>query len=236
MRIGGERGDWNVAAPAGGTAEVGAATFLSPQNGLPLPRFFSREALVSRTANCLPHWEQSGCCCFVTWRTADSIPQEKLNVIREERELFESQHAQPWTDEVWDEYHRLFEGRYQKWLDEGAGACVLRQEKLRRAVEDVIMRFDRLRYVVYSLVVMPNHVHVLFLPLGGMTVAEILKGWKGVSARIVNADLGTGGSFWQKESGDHYVRSAAQFRKFLDYIKSNDNSIAYNAYEAEVQG
>ena len=235
-------GDRNVAAPAGDAAEVGAATFLSPQadasalspfDGLPPPRFFSREAKVSKTANCLPHWEQSGCCCFVTWRTADSIPQEKLNAIREERESFDAQHAQPWNEETWDEYYRLFERRYQNWLDEGAGACILRRTELRRSVEDVIMRFDRLRYVVYALVVMPNHAHVLFMPLGGRSIAGILKGWKGVSARVVNVATGGDGSFWQKESWDHCVRSAAQFRKLLNYIRANDPAIAYSAYETE---
>ena len=232
-----------MSLPRAGAVEVGAATFLSPQKGrktkvkpkedLPPPRFFSREAKVLKTANCLPHWEQSGCCCFVTWRTADSIPQEKLNAIREERESFDARHAQPWGGETWDEYYRLFEDRYQAWLDEGAGACVLRQAELRRAVEDVIMRFDRSRYVVYARVVMPNHVHVLFMPLGGRSVAEILKGWKGVSARAVNVATGADGSFWQKESWDHYVRSAAQFRKFMNYIRSNDPMVAYCAYGTE---
>ena len=234
-------GDKNVAAPAEG-AEVGAATFMSPQpdasalsplDGLPTPRFFSREAKVFKTANCLPHWEQSGCCCFVTWRTADSIPQEKLNAIREERESFDTQHARPWDDETWDEYYRLFEGRYQNWLDEGAGACLLRWAELRRAVEDVVMRFDRLRYVVYALVVMPNHVHALFMPLCGQSIAGILKAWKGVSARAVNDATGRDGSFWQKESWDHCVRSAAQFREFLNYIRANDPAIAYSVYETE---
>ena len=234
-------GDRNVASPAVG-AEVGAATFLSPQtdasslfslDGLPPPRFFSREAKVLKTANCLPHWEQSGCCCFVTWRTADSIPQEKLNAIREERELFDLQHPQPWDEATLAEYYRQFEGRYQNWLDEGAGACLLRRAEFRRAVEDVIMRFDRSRYVVYALVVMPNHVHVLFMPLGGHSIAGILKGWKGVSARVVNVATGVDGSFWQKESWDHCVRSAAQFRKLLNYIRANDPAIAYSACETE---
>ena len=234
-------GDRNVAAPAEG-AEVGAATFLSPQpdasalspqGELPPPRFFSREARVVKTANCLPHWEQSGCCCFVTWRTADSIPQERLTAIRAERELFDLQHPQPWDEAIWAEYYRLFEGRYQKWLDEGAGACLLRQERLRCAVEEVITRFDRSRYVVYAHIVMPNHVHVLFMPLGEHSIAEILKGWKGVSARAVNAATGASGSFWQKESWDHCVRSAAQFLKFMDYIRSNDPKIAYCAYGTE---
>ncbi len=231
-------------SPQPSCASVGAATFLSPQtipsamspqDDLPPPRFFSREAQVVKSANCLPHWEQSGCCCFVTWRTVDSIPQEKLNAIREEREAFDARHAQPWDEETWDEYHRLFEGRYQAWLDEGAGACVLRREELRRAVEAAIMRFDRSRYVVYALVVMPNHVHVLFMPLGGYSVAEILKGWKGVSARAVNFATGAKGPFWQKESWDHCVRSATQFRWFLGYISSNAPSIAWSAYETEVK-
>ena len=44
-----------------------------------------------------------------------------------------------------------------------------------------LRRFDGERYEIASFVVMPNHVHVLFRPLGEHALPEILKSWKGFS-------------------------------------------------------
>ena len=197
------------------------------------PRFFSRVATVAKTKDSLPHWDQSGCACFVTWRTADSIPQSRLAEIRAEREAFDLAHPQPWDESVWQEHSRLFEGRYQRWLDEGAGACVLRKAEVRLAVERTIFRFNRIRYVIYACVVMPNHVHVLFMPFKGVEIPSLLKAWKGVSAREINRLTENDGSFWQGESWDHLVRSAKQFDRYRAYIRANDPALAYDAYREQ---
>ena len=130
------------------------------------------------------------------------------------------------------EYRELQEGRLQKWLDAGAGACVLADENNRRIVESAIMHFNGSRYVVYAYVVMPNHVHVLFMPSDGNRIADILASWKRFSSRQLNNVLGSDGVFWQKESWDHLVRNERQFAKYLSYIKANDGDKAYDAYEA----
>ena len=194
------------------------------------PRFFDPSRAVVRTKGNLPHWQQPRCACFVTWRTADSLPQSKLAELEEERMFWTANHPHPWDSDTRREYNRLFEGRIQEWLDAGGGACVLRQVLLRRKVEDVLRRFDGSRYQLYALVVMPNHVHVLFMPLGEQSVRDIVRTWKGVSARAVNQALGATGDFWQKESWDHLVRSERQFAKFVRYIRTNDPTIAYSVY------
>ena len=38
----------------------------------------------------LPHWQQPGACYFLTFRLADSIPKQKLDVWKEEREIWKS--------------------------------------------------------------------------------------------------------------------------------------------------
>jgi len=49
-------------------------------------RFYSPELKVVRTANRLPHRDQTGTTCFYTWRMADSIPAELF-------ERWESKHG-----------------------------------------------------------------------------------------------------------------------------------------------
>ena len=119
----------------------------------------------------------------------------------------------------------------QEWLDEGYGACVLRDAALRQRVENVILKFNHVRYVVYALVVMPNHVHVLFMPTGCASAEKIVSVWKGASAHAVNEALDATGGFWQKESWDHLVRNERQFAKFVRYIRENDPGIAYCVYK-----
>jgi len=78
---------------------------------------------------------------------------------------------------------------------------------------------------------MPNHVHVLFMPLGGLSFSDILHTWKSYSATIVNRQFAFAGAFWQKESWDHLVRNERQFAKYVKYIIANDPDYAWSAYD-----
>lgn len=78
---------------------------------------------------------------------------------------------------------------------------------------------------LYAAVIMPNHVHLLFTALeadGGepFSLAEIMKGIKGVSARNINQLLGRKGSLWQDESFDRIMR-AREFEFKRNYIIAN---------------
>jgi REP element-mobilizing transposase RayT len=73
------------------------------------------------------------------------------------------------------------------------------------------------RYSLMEFVVMPNHVHLLAVPLGDPR--EILRILKGVTARRGNRLLGrTGFPFWQDETFDHFVRHVAHLQKIRNYI------------------
>lgn len=78
---------------------------------------------------------------------------------------------------------------------------------------------------LHAAVIMPNHVHLLFNPLEGdqpepFSLAEIMKGIKGVSARKINQLLGRRGSLWQDESFDRIMR-AKEFEFKRNYIIAN---------------
>ena len=59
---------------------------------------------------------------------------------------------------------------------------------------------------------MPNHVHVLLLPL--ISASKLLQSLKGYTARQANLLLGrTGKKFWQAESYDHWVRDDREMER-----------------------
>jgi|688.fasta_scaffold417281_2 hypothetical protein len=48
--------------------------------------FFEQDGEVARTRRNLPHWNQEGKLYFLTWRLADSLPQQLLAEITADRE------------------------------------------------------------------------------------------------------------------------------------------------------
>ncbi|HXE51759.1 MAG TPA: transposase, partial [Tepidisphaeraceae bacterium] len=169
----------------------------------------------------LPHWRQEGVTYFVTWRTADSMPKERVEQWTRERVQWLQQNPSPWTDAQRQDYARRFTARWERWLDECHGECLLREPKLKKLVEDALRHFDSQRYSLGEFVVMPNHVHVLVTPLAGHELSEIIGAWKSYTAHAINRELGRTGEFWQKESFDHIVRSAEAAERFGRYIREN---------------
>jgi REP element-mobilizing transposase RayT len=81
------------------------------------------------------------------------------------------------------------------------------------------------RIELHACVVMPTHVHLLFTALENergepFSLAEIMKGIKGSSARNINKRLGRRGQLWQYESFDRIMR-AGEFQNKLEYIIAN---------------
>jgi REP element-mobilizing transposase RayT len=67
---------------------------------------------------------------------------------------------------------------------------------------------------------MPNHVHVLLLPL--TPLPQITQWLKGRTARESNLLLGRPGQpFWEHESYDHWVRDEREFNRIWTYIENN---------------
>lgn len=76
-------------------------------------------------------------------------------------------------------------------------------------------------YNLFSLVVMPTHVHLVLQPLKGFSLSRIMKGIKGASARKINLFRKTSGSVWLDESYDHIVRNEADLARIFTYIENN---------------
>jgi len=169
----------------------------------------------------LPHWRQDGSTYFVTWRAADSLPQARVQQWIQERKDWLASHPEPHDLKMMAEYDRLFPARWEQWLDEGHGECLLSQAQYKTLVEDTIRHFDKQQYRLDEFIVMPNHVHVLTTPFANHTLSKIVQAWKSVSSHAINKVLHRRTPFWQKESFDHIVRNADQMTRFRQYIRDN---------------
>jgi REP element-mobilizing transposase RayT len=193
---------------------------------------FDPSGSIGHLSGNLPHWRQEGVTYFVTFRTADSLPKEKVQTWICEREKWLKENPEPHSGAQRRDYWERFSDRLQYWLDQDYGACVLRQPALRTIVEDTLRHHDNDRYRLDEFVVMPNHVHAIVTPLGGHLLSSIVHSWKSFTAHKINKVLGQHGAFWQKESFDHIVRSAASLEKFRQYIRDNPKNVVAKKVDA----
>jgi type I site-specific restriction endonuclease len=147
--------------------------------------YFDPKEPVAFLTGDLPHWRQDGATYFVTFRLADSLPQEKLAEWRKERDQWLGQHPEPHDEATRREYYDRFPQRLQQWLDAGTGSCVLALPEVKEIVEKALKHFDGERYHLDEFVVASNHVHVLVSPLGEHQLSEILHSWKSFTAHEI---------------------------------------------------
>jgi len=182
---------------------------------------FDPDAPVGIYGRHLPHWRQDGATYFVTFRLADSIPQEKLRQWEQELNDWWKENPEPHSVEQKANYYERFTEKFHGWLDAGLGECWLRRPEVSAVVEEALRFFDGQRYLLRHYAVMPNHVHVLLRPLRHHTLSEILHSWKSFTAKQINAVIGRAGKVWQDESFDCIVRSPQQLEKIAFYIQEN---------------
>jgi REP element-mobilizing transposase RayT len=110
--------------------------------------------------------------------------------------------------------------RFQAYLDRGFGECWLRQAAVAGIVQESLWHFDGVRYGVLAWVIMPNHVHALF-DIWGIPMADIMRSWKGFTARQANRLLGRSGAFWEANYFDTAIRDEGHLRRAIQYIENN---------------
>jgi REP element-mobilizing transposase RayT len=181
-----------------------------------------RHQVTVRRGAYLPHWTHSGASYAVCFRLADSLPQSVVTKWQRERGalLAEAGDRVP-SPGVQDCLRELFSERVERFLDNGYGACWLRQPAIASLVADALRHFDNQHYTLHAWCVMPNHVHAVVQPLGGHTLAAILKSWKGFTGKDANRRLVRAGKFWQAEYYDHLIRDASDFAHSVRYVLEN---------------
>lgn len=167
-----------------------------------------------RNRGYLPHFDAQGALQFITFRLADSLPQQVLHEL--ERELLQ----QPAT--LRDRERRK---KIEQWLDAGLGCCALRYPQMAEVMQQTLQKFDGERYRLIAWCIMPNHVHVLIETL--TPLAKIVQSWKSFTGRWAlahRAELGLGvpgNAFWMREYWDRYIRGEEHFYRVVDYIHNN---------------
>ncbi len=184
-------------------------------------RFFNPYADIRQTENRLPHWQQKGAVYFVTIRLADAIPSRLRNQWEDDRDAWLRHNPEPWTAETEREYHQRFSGAMERWLDAGHGACLLRRHDCAKVVAETLRHFEGERVVMISFVVMPNHVHAVFVQNPEFLLEKLIRSWKGFAARQINKLLGRSGNFWQRDYFDRLVRDEIHFANCIRYIRRN---------------
>ena len=124
-----------------------------------------------------------------------------------------------------EERRRLFElysEKIEAYLDAGRGECWLQEPRIGELVAGALRFFHGQRYDLGPWVVMPNYVRVIIRPLRTHLLDEIVKSWKGFTAREANKLLKkTGDSFWAREYYDHLVRDDQERARLTDYVHDN---------------
>ncbi|MGV3663271.1 MAG: REP-associated tyrosine transposase [Prosthecobacter sp.] len=154
----------------------------------------------------LPHRDEPGLTQFVTFRLADSFPEER---------------RAEWGKLLRIEDARERRAELEAWLDGGAGACHLRDA---RVAEGVMQKLRSLEGdgggVVRAFTIMPNHIHLL-LDIQDLPLAKWIQHLKGATARTANQLLRRTGPFWQADYWDTYMRDVEHEERTVRYIRNN---------------
>jgi REP element-mobilizing transposase RayT len=184
-------------------------------------QYFNPNLKILHSRNRLPHWQQEGAAYFVTFRLADSMPQGVLEKWRTTRKCWMARHPLPWDKATEMAYHRLFPRTMEKFLDAGYGSCRLAEPTCSRILYDTLLHFNGLRYEMYTFVIMPNHVHLLFQINPAWQLEQLMHSWRRFSAREINKVERRSGSLWQKDYFDRLIRNEVHFTNCVRYIERN---------------
>jgi len=106
-------------------------------------------------------------------------------------------------------------------LDQGYGAAFLKVPQVARMVQNSLLKFDGIRYRLFSWVVMPNHVHSLLTRFDQYELSDILHSLKSYTSHEANKILHRDGQFWIEDYFDRYIRSEEHFERTVKYIENN---------------
>lgn len=163
----------------------------------------------------LPHYDNIHLIQSITFRLADSLPQnllEKLDFELKQLPL--------------NKQNIVKREKIEEWLDAGMGCCALNNPAMAAVVQGAIQKFYGERYDLFAWCVMPNHVHMLIQPkidLG--KIVQSIKSFTGRWALSHNAELELGvpkdRPFWMREYWDRYIRNETHFNRVVKYINNN---------------
>lgn len=192
-------------------------------NRPPPPHFqgFDPQGILTTYQRHLPHWRQPGATYFVTFRLADSVPRSVLELVERLRRECELRSHEPAAKSLREECERKSRNLLEASLDEGHGACVLRDELNVEILRGRLAHGLGTQHFLGCGVVMPNHVHAIICPFEGFPLEDILGQVKAYSAIKINSRSGARGRLWQEESYDRIIRDEEHLYRVIQYIGRN---------------
>jgi REP element-mobilizing transposase RayT len=155
----------------------------------------------------LPHFDSSFVIQAVTYRLADSLPNEVAKRML-------ADYPEGWKSPA-------YRKRIEDYVDAGHGACRLKRPEVAQIVLDRWRRFDGVRYRLHAWVIMPNHVHVVVQTIAPCDLASAVEGWKSCSARKINKIFCRRGAVWQREYWDRFIRDEQHYQRAVAYVHEN---------------
>jgi putative DNA methylase len=201
-----------AASIAAGTAAPHSASHTAPLGYTFVDPYSTPKAEIASRGE-LPHLHKEGATYFVTFRLFDAVvPTAPREQPQPGRLHHKSVPGTP-PDAI------AIAAQYDPPIT--LGSCALRTSAIAQVVRDALLHFAGERYYLLAWCIMPNHVHVVFAPIGEHTPSDILHSWKSFTSKQANKLLGRTGTFWERESFDHLVRSGADLERFIDYVEHN---------------
>jgi REP element-mobilizing transposase RayT len=158
----------------------------------------------------LPHFDGRAMPQFITFHLADSVPLKVIQRWREELKSLKYEHERI-----------VLQKRIERYLDQGYGEALLKVPQVAKMVQDSLLKFDCIRYHLFSWVVMPNHVHSLMTRFEAYELSDILHSLKSFTAHEANNLLRRNGQFWIEDYFDRYIRNQEHFERTVKYIENN---------------
>jgi len=183
--------------------------------------FLDEHADIESTSNRLPHWQQCSSTIFLTFRLADSIPQNLLRDWEQQRTAWLAANPPPHSPIQSSEYRERFINPFEQMLDDGYGEQHLADPSVRSIVAGALGHFDHERYLLHAYVLMPSHVHVLATFALEHPLDKVVGSWKSFSARRINHLLQRKSPLWQTDFFDRIVRDFDHYENCLNYIARN---------------
>lgn len=175
----------------------------------------------------LPHYQPLDSILFVTFRLANSLPNEIIQkLFREQeerkREIALEKNSARKSALIAEEHKRYF-GHFDSYLDQlSTNIRWLENPDIATIVYNAIVFFHAKEYDVIAFCIMPNHVHLVAdMKRTNHAAHNILKRIKTYSAVHSNLLLHRKGNFWQRENYDRVVRDGNELRTVIEYVIQN---------------
>jgi Rad3-related DNA helicase/REP element-mobilizing transposase RayT len=207
-----------------GTSSSAGAVELARITGAPPVPGPAPDLLEKRQGAHLPHWTKDQSIYAVTFRLADSMPQDILDAWKAERDQIQAAARQAKRALTRDEQLRLeqlFSERVQNYLDSGVGSCRLNIPEVAQVVSDTLKKFAGDRYALLAWCIMPNHVHAVLQPILKHALPKIVHSWKSFTSHAAGKLLGAKGQFWAVEYYDHLIRDQEDLYHAVEYAWEN---------------